>query len=71
MRLGKPGDDPAAALGPVLRPLPKRALGGAAVLALLLSVHSSSSSLSTPMSSVSTTHKPALSTPPSPPEPLP
>jgi hypothetical protein len=38
MRLGKPGDDPAAALGPVLRPLPKRALGGAAVLALLLSV---------------------------------
>jgi hypothetical protein len=36
MRLGMPGDDPAAAQGPVLRPLPGRALGGAAALALLL-----------------------------------
>lgn len=38
MRLGMPGDDPAAATGPVLRPLPARALGGAGLLAVLLFV---------------------------------
>ena len=36
MQDGEPGDDPAAAIGPVLRPLPSRNLGTAAVIALIL-----------------------------------
>lgn len=36
MQDGKPGDDPAVAVGPVLRPLPSRGLGFAAIIALVL-----------------------------------
>lgn len=38
MQPGMPGDDPAAAIGPVLRPLPSRSLAAAGLIALLLAV---------------------------------